>query len=61
MKTSSAKLTADLYTLEVRGSKRDFQELSYVIENYMENEYHTSGDNPAWDFMKEINEALSDF
>lgn len=51
-------LTPNDYTLTIRASKRELQELSYVVDKYLEAEYHTSGDNPAWKFMKELDAIL---
>lgn len=52
------ELTSEVYALKISASKREFQELSYVVSKYIEDENHTSGDNPAWSFMKELETVL---
>lgn len=51
-------LTPNDYNLVIRASERELQELSYIVDKYLANEYHTSGDNPAWKFMQELGAAL---
>lgn len=51
-------LTPNNYTVTIIATKRELQELSYVVGKYLEDEYHTSGDNPAWNFMKELDTTL---
>jgi len=51
-------LKAAQYNLQIEASKRELQELSCIVEQYLEAEYHTSGDNPAWDFMKNLGQTL---
>ncbi len=46
------------YGLTINATKRELQELSYVLDKYLEDEHHTSGDNPAWKFMKELAATL---
>lgn len=46
------------YGLTINTTKRELQELSYVLDKYLEDEHHTSGDNPAWKFMKELAATL---
>lgn len=51
-------LTANEYNLTIRATKRELQELSCALDRYLEDEQHTSGDNPAWKFMKELAATL---
>lgn len=51
-------LTANEYNLTIRATKRELQELSCTLDRYLEDEQHTSGDNPAWKFMKELAATL---
>ena len=50
------------YHIEATATKRELQELESVLDKYIEENRHTSGDNPAWGFMKdfllEIDKAL---
>jgi hypothetical protein len=52
------ELTSEVYALKIGASKRELQELSYIVSKYIEDESHTSGDNPAWSFMKKLNSVL---
>lgn len=52
------ELTPETYTLGIVASKRELQELSCVVSKYIEDESYTSGDNPAWRFMKELETVL---
>jgi hypothetical protein len=51
-------LSASTYSLTINATKRELQELSCVLDRYLEDEHHTSGDNPAWKFMKELAATL---
>lgn len=46
------------YDLTINATKRELQELSCVLDRYLEDEHHMSGDNPAWKFMKELAATL---
>lgn len=51
-------LTTCEYNLTVRATKRELQELNSALDMYFEEEQYTSGDNPAWKFMKELAATL---
>lgn len=51
-------LSASTYSLKINATKRELQELSCALDRYLEDEHHTSGDNPAWKFMKELAATL---
>lgn len=52
------KLQETEYSLRIKASKGELQELSYAVEKYIEEEHYTSGDSPTWEFMKELANTL---
>lgn len=51
-------LHPNTYSLAINATKRELQELSCALDRYLEEEHHTSADNPAWKFMKELAATL---
>jgi hypothetical protein len=54
----ATQVTVKTLTMTTTGTPRDFQELECILDRYLEEDKHTSGDNPAWHFILEMHEAI---
>jgi len=51
-----AKITleSDQFTLKITATRRELQELQYMVSQRVEDDKHTSGDNPVWGFLTNL-------
>lgn len=51
-----AKITLEsiLFTLKITATRRELQELQDMVSQRLDVDKHTSGDNPAWGFLTNL-------
>ena len=55
---SNIRLEAKTFTLTITATKRELQELSDMVSRRLNDDHHTRGDNPVWDFMTNLERVL---
>ena len=46
------------FTLKITASKREMQELQSMVSQRLDEDKHTSGDNPVWGFLTHLETVL---
>lgn len=51
-----AKITleSEHFTLKITASRRELQELQDMVSQRLDDDKHTSGDNPVWGFLTNL-------
>lgn len=55
-----AKITleSDQFTLKITATRRELLELADMVSQRVEDDKHTSGDNPVWGFLTDLERIL---
>lgn len=52
-------LESEQFTLKITATRRELQELEDMVSQRLDADKHTSGDNPVWDFLTNLESVLA--
>ena len=55
---SKITLESDQFTLKITATKRELLELADMVSQRLDSDKHTSGDNPVWGFLTDLDHVL---
>ena len=55
---SKITLESDQFTLKITATKRELLELADMVSQRLDADKHTSGDNPVWGFLTDLDHVL---